>query len=67
VLEYLVSKFPQIMREQYTARGLRRADPGRDQQDRRGNGDEPAGGVQVLNTEELSKERERRQAVQSDS
>ena len=64
VLEYLVSKFPQITREQYTAKGYGESMPVASNKTVEGMAQNRRVEFKVLNTEELKKERERRRLLQ---
>jgi OOP family OmpA-OmpF porin len=64
VLDYLVSKFPQITREQYTARGYGERVPVATNRTVEGMARNRRVEFKVLNTEELTKERERRRTLQ---
>ncbi|HET9328369.1 MAG TPA: OmpA family protein [Candidatus Eisenbacteria bacterium] len=64
VLNYLVSKFPQITREQYSARGYGEREPVATNKTVEGMAQNRRVEFKVLNTEELTKERERRQLQQ---
>jgi outer membrane protein OmpA-like peptidoglycan-associated protein/opacity protein-like surface antigen len=65
VLDYLVSKYPQITREQYTARGYGERQPVATNKTVEGMARNRRVEFKVLNTEELTKERERRRALGS--
>jgi outer membrane protein OmpA-like peptidoglycan-associated protein/opacity protein-like surface antigen len=64
VLEYLVGKFPQITREQYSAKGYGESVPVATNKTVEGMAQNRRVEFKVLNTEELKKERERRRTLQ---
>jgi OOP family OmpA-OmpF porin len=64
VLEYLVGKFPQITREQYTAQGYGERVPVASNRTVEGMAKNRRVEFKVLNTEELKKERERRRTLE---
>ena len=64
VLEYLVGKYPQITREQYTAQGYGEKVPVATNKTVEGMAKNRRVEFKVLNTEELKKERERRRLLQ---
>jgi OOP family OmpA-OmpF porin len=64
VLEYLVGKFPQITREQYSAKGYGESVPVATNKTDEGMAMNRRVEFKVLNTEELKKERERRRTLQ---
>jgi len=64
VLDYLVQKFPQIPREQYAAKGYGEAQPVASNRTQEGMAKNRRVEFKVLNTEELTKERERRRLQQ---
>ena len=63
VLDYLVSHFPQITRDQYTARGYGERQPVASNKTVEGMAMNRRVEFKVLNTEELTKEKERRRTV----
>ena len=63
VLEYLVTNFPQIKREQYTAKGYGERVPVATNKTVEGMAKNRRVEFKVLNTEELKKERERRSSL----
>jgi OOP family OmpA-OmpF porin len=64
VLDYLVGKFPQIKRDQYTAQGYGERKPVATNKTVEGMAKNRRVEFKVLNTEELKKEKERREAIQ---
>jgi outer membrane protein OmpA-like peptidoglycan-associated protein len=64
VLDYLVSKYPQITREQYTAKGYGERQPVASNKTVEGMAHNRRVEFRVLNTEALTKERERRRTLQ---
>jgi len=64
VLSYLTSKFPQINRDQYTAKGYGERVPVASNKTVEGMAKNRRVEFKVLNTEELKKERERRRTLQ---
>ena len=64
VLEYLVAKFPQITRDQYSAKGYGERVPVASNKTVEGMAKNRRVEFKVLNTEELKKERERRRTLQ---
>src|SRR6185503_1236313 len=64
VLDYLISKFPQITRDQYTAKGYGESVPVASNKTVEGMAKNRRVEFKVLNTEELTKERERRRLLQ---
>ena len=64
VLDYLLSKFPQIPREQYAAKGYGESVPVASNKTVEGMAKNRRVEFKVLNTEELTKERERRRLLQ---
>jgi len=64
VLDYLLTKFPQIPREQYAAKGYGEAVPVASNKTVEGMAKNRRVEFKVLNTEELTKERERRRLLQ---
>lgn len=65
VLDYLTSKFPQINRDQYTTKGYGECVPVASNKTIEGMAMNRRVEFKVLNTEELKKERERRQMMQN--
>ena len=66
VLDYLVSKYPQITRDQYSAKGYGEKQPVATNKTVEGMAMNRRVEFKVLNTEELKKERERRRNVKTD-
>ena len=64
VLEYLTGKFPQITREQYTAKGYGESVPVASNKTAEGMARNRRVEFKVLNTEELKKEKERRRLLE---
>jgi len=64
VLDYLLQKFPQIPREQYVAKGYGESKPVASNKTAAGMAKNRRVEFKVLNTEELTKERERRRLMQ---
>ena len=64
VLDYLVSKYPQITRDQYTAKGYGERQPVATNKTTEGMAQNRRVEFKVLNPEELTKERERRRTLQ---
>jgi outer membrane protein OmpA-like peptidoglycan-associated protein len=63
VLDYLVQKFPQINKEQYEAKGYGESKPVASNKTIEGMAKNRRVEFKVLNTEELTKERERRRML----
>ncbi|HEU4941611.1 MAG TPA: OmpA family protein, partial [Candidatus Eisenbacteria bacterium] len=63
VLDYLVTNFPQITRDQYTAKGYGERKPVATNRTVEGMARNRRVEFKVLNTEELTKERERRRLL----
>ena len=66
VLEYLIGKFPQITRDQYTAKGYGESVPVASNKTVEGMARNRRVEFKVLNTEELKKEKERRKLLEKD-
>jgi outer membrane protein OmpA-like peptidoglycan-associated protein len=64
VLDYLVGKFPQIKKDQYTAKGYGESQPVADNKTADGQAKNRRVEFKVLNTEELKKERERLKTIE---